>query len=63
MSKKKTGRPIKLDRNLKICELAYNGRTPSDIGKEFNLSRSRVSHIIEDYWKPYIKQKRDKQKP
>lgn len=53
------GRPNKTDRDLLICEQAYNGRTPTDIGKEHNLSRTRVTHIIEDNWKLFIKKRRN----
>ena len=57
MRRKRGGKP-KLNRNLEICKLADEGTLLREIGEVYNLSKSRVSHIITDYWKRYVEWKR-----
>ena len=52
----KLGRPPKIKRNLEICKLIDEQRmTRREIMATYNLSESRLCHVIKDNWKEYIK--------
>ena len=60
----KLGRPPKLNRNLEITGMAYEGKmTLPQMEEHYGLSKSRLSHIIADNWKEYIKIKKSGQSP
>ena len=55
----KLGRPALLSRNMEIVKMAYEDRmTLTQLMKHYELSRSRLSHIITDNWKVYLKSKK-----
>lgn len=55
MTRRKRGGLPKTDRNMEICRMADQGKLLKEIGDVFNISKSRVSHIIDDYWKQYVR--------
>lgn len=50
----------KLSRNLKICEMVYEDQRPTEVAKHFGIHKSRVSHIVERYWKAYLVKRNEK---
>lgn len=56
MNKNVMGRPPRLSRNLMIIKLRdKDNLSLSELGKQFGLSRQRVSIIINKDWSKYIK--------
>ena len=54
------GRPAKLKRNLEICKVIYEERmTRKEAMTHYNISESRLCHILTDnrpdFWKQYVK--------
>ena len=54
----KRGQPKKLKRNLEICKLVDEEKMKLDeLAEQYGLHKSRISRIINDNWKDYIKLK------
>ncbi len=53
------GRPAKLNRNMAICKLIDEEKlTLTQLQEYYDLSRQRLSQIINENWKEYIKSKK-----